>query len=84
MKAYASMAVAVLNGADPATVGTVPSGADFLAFAEVVRDYAETLGLPVPAEYTLDAVTPPDDESSYEGENEEPYDDGYHDADDRY
>lgn len=58
-KAFASMAVAVLNGADPDSVGTLDPK-DFTAFAEVVRDYADTLGVPVPAEYTLDAVTPPD------------------------
>ncbi len=60
MKAYASMAVAVLNGADPATVGTVPSGADFPAFAEVVREYADTLGVPVPVGYRVEDLTPPD------------------------
>lgn len=57
-KAFASMACAVLNGADPDSVGTLDPR-DFPAFAEVVRDYADTLGLPVPAAYTLDAVTPP-------------------------
>ena len=60
MKAYASMAVAVLNGTDPATVGTVPTGADFPAFAEVVRDYAGTLGVTVPVGYRVEDLTPPD------------------------
>lgn len=49
-KAFASMAVAVLNGADPNTVGTLDP-VDHPAFAKVVREYAFTLGLPVPAKY---------------------------------
>lgn len=60
MKAYASMAVAVLNGADPATVGTVPSGVAFIDFAAVVRDFADTLDLPIPEGYRVEDLTPPD------------------------
>lgn len=58
MKAYASMAVAVLNGADPATVGTVPSGVEFIDFAAVVRDFARTLDLPIPEGYRYEDLDP--------------------------